>query len=191
MNSKWLAWAGAAVLLCGCETTTTSSSKPRRAAARGVAAQPDDAAIAPADDAPVEHLPVAGQVSLSPLGAENTADQALTSDISERRLGDIMAAILVYFQFNHSMPAKLEDLRTVGGIDMNVANSAGQTFVYVPSGLAMPGVRKLLVVYDPQVSADHTRWCILMSPPQSGVKPTGEVLSLKEVVIQAYLKGSQ
>jgi hypothetical protein len=182
-----------AALLCACDSTpSTTASRSRHRST--VDATADDTPLPAQDDAPVEHLPVAGQAppqSSSPLGGGSPADQAITSDVSDLRMDDILGGLLFYFRSNHQMPAKLEDLRPIVGRDLNTDNASDQPFVYVPAGLRLRGSSKLLVVYDPHMHDDHTRWVILLGAFKAGAPPTGEVLSIPEVIFQAYLKSGQ
>jgi hypothetical protein len=131
----------------------------------------------------VQGLPVAGGG-----GGPLTIDQAVLTDPSADRLGDIAEAVLLYFKTNNGMAPNLVDLRRVPGEEsLILVSPAGKEYYYVPQGLASPRGNKLLIVYDPDESSDGKRWCILASQMHPGAPLTDEVFALPEIEFRAYL----
>jgi hypothetical protein len=156
----------AAMSIAGCQSSTAPTPQP----------QPPDAAVT--------RLPVAGQGT--PDATLNT-NQAFLTDASAVRLDEIVGDLLLYFRANQGMPGQLEDLRTVAGADLNLIAPCGQPYGYVPQGLSVRNSNKLLVVYDPQESADGRRWCILVVQLRPGAPLTAEVLAISETLFRTYL----
>jgi hypothetical protein len=160
---RWLV-LGAAMHLAGCQSSTAPSPPPSGAG--------------------VTQLPVAGQSA--PDVTKNT-NQVFLTDASAVRLDEIVGDLLLYFRANQGMPGQLDDLRTVAGSDLNLIAPCGQPYGYVPQGLSVRNSNKLLVVYDPQESADGRRWCILAVQLQPGAPLTAEVLAIPEALFRTYL----
>jgi hypothetical protein len=132
----------------------------------------------------VTRLPVVGHTAPD---VPANIDQALMTDPSAERLGDIDAALILYFHANQGMPGQLDDLRATAGPDLNLIAPSGQPYVYIPQGLAVRNSDKLLVVYDPQESPNGRRWCILAVQLRPGAPLSAEVIALSEALFRTYL----
>lgn len=115
-------------------------------------------------------------------------DAAMATDASAVRLQDISGAMLLYYVKHKELPGVLEDLRPLVGPEMAFANPVtGQPYVYVRSGLAVPGQERMLLLYDAAAGADGWRWGIVASLPDGNRPLTMMVVRLSEKVLNAYL----
>jgi len=118
-----------------------------------------------------------------------STDQILSNDPSVVRLQDITSVLLLYCATYRHLPASLEDLALMAdpGTQLNFTSPAsGRPYVYVPAGLQTPRGGKRIIVYDPALSANGKRWCILMGDSAPGKARTAEVFQMPETVFRTY-----
>jgi len=106
-----------------------------------------------------------------PAGQAVSAQTSVNDDPCAIQLTNIEGALLQYYMLNHEWPAKLEDIQSFGdALDPIVLTcpTSHQPYVYNPTGLVSPTTRKRLLVYDPTPAHNGGRFCILLSPQESG-----------------------
>lgn len=96
------------------------------------------------------------------------------------RLGEICTRLLLYYSAHREMPARLEDLASVGKGPMPplLCPVSGQPYIYSPVGVGVPGTTKRLLVYDPLPSHAGTRWVIAVEPTPPGKPLVPQVLRM-------------
>jgi hypothetical protein len=118
-------------------------------------------------------------------------DPAAVSDACADRMQDLCEAMLLYYITNKQLPPTLPELQPYAdaGAQLNfTCPTSGDPYVYVPGGLAAPGIHDRLVLYDLRPVHNGHRWAIVMAP----AKPiTMYVIPLKDSLLNAYLQGSQ
>jgi hypothetical protein len=137
-----------------------------------------------------KHATVEGPVARQrPMGDSVLA----ATDPCAVRMQDISGAMLEYYMLNHHLPAVLQELRGFGdaGTDLNfTCPVSGKPYVYVPKGLSIPNVERLLVLYDAEPVHDGKSWGIVVAP-QVGTKPMmAWVIQLNARLLQAYINGA-
>jgi hypothetical protein len=116
-----------------------------------------------------------------------TPDQLTSKDRCPARLHDIEGAMLMFYALNKSLPAKLEDLRSVSDTTLDLTcPDTGQPYAYAPNGLRKPGGSKRMLVYDSAMNSDGTRWCILAADGRPGAPQDMQVVQIPEPLFLAY-----
>jgi len=116
-----------------------------------------------------------------------TPDQLTAKDRCPSRLHDIEGALLLYYFDNKQMPTSLDDLRSVAETKLEVTcPDSGLPYTYVPNGLTKPGGTKRIIVHDPVMNRDGTRWCIVASYGPRGAPQSTQVVQIVEPVFLAY-----
>jgi hypothetical protein len=141
---------------------------------------------------PAKPAPTPGQTNqitvlkpVDPSGKTFSPDEILSQDASATRLHDIEGALLDYYSINRQMPAELTDLKDIPAANLN-SPASGQPYVYAPDGLWIPNQQACIVVYDPALSSDGTRWCLTMIPPKPGSAVFVDVQAIPEAVFLSY-----
>jgi hypothetical protein len=142
---------------CGCQTTTQNAPMNTSASNSRAASVSD----------------------FSSAGPTNSPDAILSGDPSPGRLQDIGGYLMLFYHEYKRMPASLDELRTMpGGDEVNVLSPSGQPYGYYPDGAwSSKQPQKCVVAYDPMVSSNGFRWCLLMSLP----KGNADALSVEAV----------
>lgn len=179
-SARFFAALCAAVLLAGgCVT----EKQEKRYPAPGVARDEGTQMIMPqkfdADRQPV-----------IPAGADNPdVNPDKLTDPCAARLHDIAGALLLYYRVKQQMPAKLEDVRSLGSIAQDLEFSCarnGAPFVYVPNGMAAVGKEQRIIAFDPTpIGRPRFRWCLIASVTNSGALVT-DVVPMAEKVFNTY-----
>jgi hypothetical protein len=119
-----------------------------------------------------------------------SSDVALATDPSALRLNDIGGALLLYYATNKQLPDQLEDLNASGyseGPLKFTSPVSGKPYVYVPAGLSLEGQRKRIIAYDPTLTHDGRRFCLVMAlESRPNAAQSVEILSLPEKVFEMY-----
>jgi len=123
-----------------------------------------------------------------------SADQVVLSDPSAIQLHDICGPLLVYYSIHRALPIQLTDLIPYAMPDepLNfVSPGSGKPYLYGQKGLQRSGSDKILIVADPEPSARHIRWCILMQPPKGNGTLALEVIGIPESIFGQYRPADQ
>ena len=170
--------ATAAALVAGCQRETVASG-PQVPLGRpvvivnGQPASPDGTPLQP---------PTAA--------ATPSVDRTLKSDPCAARLHEISGAMLAYHAVYGRMPRAIEELKTIQGpADATLeftCPASGEAYVYVPSGLRLPGEARQVVVHDRSPGPAGLRWVILMQPPRGRQTAATLVTRLTEPEFRAY-----
>ena len=118
-----------------------------------------------------------------------TLEGALLSDACDNRLHDIAGAMLAYYMVHRDLPAKFDDLRSLGdlGIQYNwTCPTTGQPYVYEPAGLHAVKGTKYIVVYDAAPHADGKRNVIFTPEAVRGTTRSFEVLAIPEGLFRTF-----
>jgi len=131
-------------------------------------------------------------VSVSP-GARVSAGESIGStgeaDDCATRLQDLGGTFLTYWNLNKHLPRSLEDLRSVvdPGTELKLScPDSTAPFVYVPAGLRAAGRNRAILVYDPHLSKDGKRLCLLAEDPRAGAPWSVEVLAVPQSIFTLY-----
>jgi len=149
-----------ALLAAGCQTTTTT----RRA----------DSGQAVVVEKP------------QPRKAQPTGPN-LNTDPCAMRLHDIAGALLLYYQSNHRLPARLDELPALPGEPplQLVCPVSNTPYVYDPRGILMPETKSRVVIYDPAPSHFGVRWAVTISQPdEEGAAVVTKVIALPETTFR-------
>ena len=128
------------------------------------------------------------------LARNATLDQAVDTDACAIRLGDITAALTMYYGLNKQLPDSLEELKPLAnpnGELLLTCPVSGQPYVYSPAGLLAIGTSKRIIVWDATPAHDGSRWCILMPPTQPGAAVSLELVALRESAFKMYVPAIQ
>lgn len=159
--------AAMAAALCGCETQTSKVGVPTRHT----------------DSVELPHPP------------PGSTDEAMATDPCAMRLQDIGGALLQYFALNKRLPARLEDVKTIVGVDQSLqfaCPASGKPYGFAPAGLILEGRKKRIIIYDPTPAHDGRRWCVFMTDQRRpGAAQSLEVLAVPEAVFHLYLPADQ
>jgi hypothetical protein len=118
-----------------------------------------------------------------------TPTQLAVINPSAAQLQNIEGLLLEHYLISRTLPDQLADLASLADIDepLNlVCPTSGQPYVYVRSGVPLPGQDKRIVVFEPTPSKDGKRWCILMSTPAPRQAMWMDVLEVPESAFKAY-----
>lgn len=132
----------------------------------------------------------AGSVNdFSSEGTTHNPNEILGGDTSPARLQDIGGYIMLFYRQYKRMPASLDELKTMpGGDEVNILSPSGQPFGYYPDGAwTSKQPQKCVIAYDPAVSPNGFRWCLLMSLPKGNAGSLSvEAVSLPDSNFREY-----
>jgi hypothetical protein len=136
----------------------------------------------------------------APSPDQNAEHNALIIDLATDpcaiRMQDTAGALAIFYHENQGFPQNLNAIRPYAKkYHLNVGDftcpASHEPYVYVPSGLSVPGQVRRLVLYDKSPIHKGWRWGIVMSPPPPGmVIVTPEVIRLSQDVLDLYLKSA-
>jgi hypothetical protein len=129
-----------------------------------------------------------------PTDRNATLDDAVASDPCAVRMGDITAALTMYYGLNKQLPGSLEQLKPLanpGSELLLTCPVSSLPYVYSPAGLLAVGTNKRIVVWDATPAHDGSRWCILMPPVQTGGVVSFELVALPEAAFKLYVPAIQ
>jgi hypothetical protein len=119
---------------------------------------------------PPQPVPVASSVrerSAKAARAAQKENEEIT-DPCATRLQDIITSLYLYYAAYKQLPNKLEDLRTVTGIETDLGFTcpvSGKPYIYNPVGLqAQAGDTLHLILYDATPAHNGCRWGVVMGP---------------------------
>jgi hypothetical protein len=98
------------------------------------------------------------------------------------RLHDLCAPLLIYYRDNHSLPARLEDLRQVAVFQDQVILTcpvSNRPYVYNPVGIVNPNQPERVIIYDAEPHAG-VRWAISIVEPKGDGPLITKVVGLDE-----------
>jgi len=124
----------------------------------------------------------------SPSGDLSNAASAEADDCATR-MQDLGFLFLNYWRLNKQLPRSLLDLRSIADPVTELKLSCpGSTepFVHVPGGLRAPGRSKAIFVYDPHLSKEGKRLCLLAEDPRPGAPWSVEVLAVPQSIFTLY-----
>lgn len=104
------------------------------------------------------------------------------TDPCATRLHDLCAPLLLYYNANHSLPPRLEDLRDVAGFQDQVVLTcpvSNRPYVYNPIGVVNPNQAERVIVYDAEPH-QGIRWAISIIEPQGDGALITKVIGLQE-----------
>jgi hypothetical protein len=114
-------------------------------------------------------------------------DELTAKDRCPARLHEIEGGLLLYYAMKKQMPASLEELKAISNTPLNLTcPDSGLPYAYSPNGLRKPGGTKHIVVYDPVMNKDGTRWCIVAAEGKPGAAQATEVVQIAEPVFLTY-----
>jgi hypothetical protein len=105
------------------------------------------------------------------------------TDPCATRLHDLCAPLLLYYGENHSLPARLEDLRQVTGFADDVVLTCPTTnrpYVYNPVGVVNPNQAERVIIYDAEPHSGGIRWAISIIEPKGNEALITKVIGLQE-----------
>ena len=111
----------------------------------------------------------------------------LNTDPCAMRLHDIAGALLLYYQSNHRLPARLDELPSLpGDPELQLVCPVSKTpYVYDPRGILMPETKSRVVIYDPAPSHFGVRWAVTISQPDDeGAAMVTKVIALPETTFR-------
>ena len=105
------------------------------------------------------------------------------TDPCAMRLHDICGALLLYYQQNHTLPKRLDDLANsplLEGQDALVCPVSKQPYLYNPVGITTAETRARIICYDPTPAHAGYRWAISIIEPEENGPLVTKVIGLPE-----------
>ena len=129
-----------------------------------------------------------------PSDRDVTLDDALSTDPCALRLGDITAALTMFYSLNKRLPSSLDELKPLAAPGSDLAFTcpvSSQPYVYSPEGLLSIGTNKKIIIWDATPAHNGSRWCILMPPAQATTAVSFELVALPERAFKTYIPAIQ
>jgi hypothetical protein len=104
------------------------------------------------------------------------------TDPCAMRLHDLCAPLLLYYNNNHNLPARLEDLREVVGFQDQViltCPTSNRPYIYNPVGVVNSNQPERIIIYDAEPHGG-IRWAISIVEPQGDGALVTKVVGLQE-----------
>ena len=111
--------------------------------------------------------------------------QNRNTDPCATRLHDLCGPLLLYFATHQALPAKVEQLKSLPGIDVPdlVCPVSGKPYVY--NRVGVPGREKgtQVILYDPADAGHGVRWGIAVKEPTPDQPLVAKVVALPDAAI--------
>ena len=149
--------------LAGCQSTTTKQTQAEPYIRK-----------APAADAAAQRNSAQNKQDINAIS---------NTDPCAMRLHDICGAVLLYYQQNHTLPKRLEDLANsplLEGPDALVCPVSRQPYLYNPVGITTTESRARIICYDPTPAHSGCRWAISIIEPEENGPLVTKVIGLPE-----------
>jgi hypothetical protein len=119
-----------------------------------------------------------------PAPAAQTVAPITNTDPCAMRLHDLCGPLLLYFAANRQLPARLEQLQQVPGLEHVAAELrcpvSDLPYVYNPAGWLLPEKQQRVIIYDRTPAHDGMRWAIIIEEPQEGQPLITKVIAMPE-----------
>ena len=112
------------------------------------------------------------------------ADEPISAtDACASRMHDIAGAILLYYLDHRKLPANLDELQSMPGLDEPLAFTCPVSklpYIYNPDGIMLPEKNARVILYDAAPSHSGYRWAIRIDEPQQDQPLVARVVALPE-----------